>query len=103
MDKEDLKGMVPIQACEYAAARVERTIKRLVIALIIAIVLMFATNAFWIYTWNQYDYSNVTVDSQDSGVANYMGAHASGDITNGSNSSKDTDTQKSTEGEKDAK
>lgn len=54
-------------------------IKGLVIALIITIVLLFASNAIWLYAWNQYDYSAAetevvtTVDSQGDGIANYTG------------------------------
>ena len=101
MEKEDLKGVIPIQAWEYTMARFERSIKRLVIALIVTIVLMFATNVFWIYTWNQYEYTDVTVDSRDSGVANYMGANSSGEINNGTSSGENTDAQKPEKGEKD--
>lgn len=41
---------------EGEQARNERNIKRLVTALIIAIVLIFASNAVWLYCWMQYDY-----------------------------------------------
>lgn len=78
---------VPFYAYEYTMARFERTIKRLVTALIISIVLMFLTNAIWVYEWNQYDYTDVTVDSNDGGNANYIGV--SGVINNGEGNSKE--------------
>ena len=78
---------IPYIVYESTMTRFERTIKRLVIALIIAIVLMFATNVIWLYFWNQYEYvyendttSTVTVDGKD-GVANYIGND--GSIVNG--------------------
>jgi hypothetical protein len=82
---EEGKGRsVPFAVHESAMARNERTVKRLVIALIAAIVLIFASNAIWLYAWMQYDYSSeesvVDVDAND-GVANYIGND--GDIVNG--------------------
>lgn len=80
---------VPFIVYEGTIARFERTIRRLIIVLAVTILLLFASNALWIYEWNQYDYSDVTVDSQDGGNANYMGAGASGVINNGEGESKD--------------
>jgi flagellar biogenesis protein FliO len=76
---------VPYIVHESAQARNERTVKRLVVALIVSIALIFASNAIWLYAWMQYDYSSeqtesVTVDGKD-GVANYIGND--GDIVNG--------------------
>jgi hypothetical protein len=75
---------VPYIVHESAQARNERTVKRLVIALIVAIALIFASNAIWLYAWMQYDYTSeesvVDVDAND-GVANYIGND--GDIVNG--------------------
>lgn len=83
----DGKGQsVPFVVHESAMARNERTVKRLVIVLIAAIVLIFASNAIWLYAWMQYDYSSgmatseVNVDGKD-GIANYIGND--GDINNG--------------------
>ena len=58
------------------------------IALIIAVALLFASNALWLYAWTQYDYcgdttsQDVILDSKD-GIANYIGND--GDINNGEN------------------
>ena len=59
-----------------------------VLDLAIAVVLLFATNAAWLYVWNQYDYESevVTVDSEDGGNANYIGNN--GDINNGESGSE---------------
>jgi heme/copper-type cytochrome/quinol oxidase subunit 3 len=82
---------VPYIVYEGTIARFERTVRRLIIVLAVTILLLFASNALWIYEWNQYDYSDVTVDSQDGGNANYMGVGASGVINNGEGKSKDKD------------
>lgn len=76
---------VPYIVHESAMTRQERHIKRLVIALIVAIALIFASNAIWLYAWMQCDYTSeqtetVTVDGKE-GVANYIGND--GDIVNG--------------------
>ncbi len=81
---------VPYIVYESSIARMERITKRLVIALVISIILVFASNATWLYFWNQYDYESTTstqlvnVDGK-TGVANYIGNN--GDIVNGKDSS----------------
>lgn len=76
---------VPYIVHESSMARMERHIKRLWIALIVAIVLIFASSAIFTYSWLQYDYSSeeivVEQDAQDGGNANYIGND--GDIVNG--------------------
>ena len=79
---------VPFIVYEGTIARFERTIRRLIILVGITILLLFASNAIWIYEWNQYDYTEVTVDSQDGSNANFMGAGASGVINNGKSESE---------------
>lgn len=78
---------VPYIVHEGTLARNERIIRRLIAALIICILLMFASNAAWLYAWFQYDYvsEEVTVDSGDGGNANYIGNN--GDIINGESES----------------
>ena len=80
---------VPFIVYEGTVARFERTIKRLIILIGITILLLFASNAIWIYEWNQYDYEDVSIDNQDGGNANYIGA--SGVINNAENSSQKED------------
>lgn len=77
MDKD-----VPYLVFEGQMARNERSIKRLIIALIIAVILIFATNMAWLYAWNLYDYSTETVEiDSGEGIANYIGND--GEINNG--------------------
>lgn len=89
------KNSVPYIVYEGEQARHERTVKRLVITLIITIMLLFATNALWLNAWMQYDYvgqetlteaHTVDVDAKD-GIANYIGNN--GDIVNGADNSND--------------
>ena len=84
MDKEI--NSVPYVVHEGILSRMERSNKRMLIALIIAVALLFASNALWLYEWTQYDYcgettsQDVTLESKD-GIANYIGNN--GDINNG--------------------
>jgi len=76
---------IPYIVYEQSETRHERTVKKLILALIIAIILMFASNGLWLYCWMQYDYStesSVEVESED-GNANYIGNN--GVISNGEN------------------
>ena len=84
---------VPYVVYESAMTRADRHIRRLVIALVVAIVMIFASNAIWLYSWMQYDYvtaeHTTTVDAEGSGIANYIGS--TGAITNGKDYSKTQD------------
>jgi cell division septal protein FtsQ len=85
MENEQLT--VPYIVHESAMARNERHIRRLVIALIVAIVMMVISNLAWLYMWNSYEYvgdSSISVEGE--GNANYIGND--GDITNGESSSE---------------
>lgn len=86
-------------AHESIMARMERTVKRLFIALIFSIVIIFATNMAWLYMWMQYDYMDtdtdtvqteqVTLDSGGEGSANYIEKSNVGDIVNGTDNSQE--------------
>lgn len=82
---------VPYFVYEGEQTRMERINKRLVAVLIIVLLALVFTNAMWIYSWTQYDYTSedsvVTVDSRN-GVANYVGND--GYIAYGSDSSSET-------------
>ena len=82
---------VPYIVHESSMARMERQVKRGWIALIVAVCMLFASNAAWLYCWCQYDYSSdeVIVDAED-GIANYIGND--GDIVNGTDYSSEKDT-----------
>ena len=82
---------VPYIVYESAQARAERFSRRLITALIVMIVVCFATNAYWLWAWMQYDYTSettetVTVDGSN-GIAAY--ANHGGSVVNGA----DTDQE----------
>lgn len=83
------RNVIPYIAHEAEQARSERHIKRLLWALVIVVVLMFASNAIWLWAWMQYDYVDeeytVEMDAGDKGNANYIGGD--GEIHNGENPS----------------
>lgn len=85
MQEAEAAFNVPYIVYESAQTRLERVNKGLIIALIISVVLIFASNMAWLYFWNQYEYTTdettIDVDAKD-GVANYIGND--GDINNGS-------------------
>lgn len=86
---------VPYVVHEGEMARSERHIKRMWIALIVSVVLIFVSNALWLYAWMQYDYTSeetvVDVNSADGGNANYIGND--GDIVNGTNYGNEEETK----------
>lgn len=75
---------IPYIAFEAEMARYERTIKRLLKALVIAIALLFVSNVAWLWFFNQFDYSTDTItQGTEAGDNSYIGAGASGVISNG--------------------
>lgn len=76
---------VPYLVYEATQARNERTIKRLIIVVILAIALMFISNAIWLWAWMQYDYvGEETTYSQDGAGVNNINTKFDGDFYNGS-------------------
>lgn len=78
---------VPYIVFEGECARHERTVKRLLIALLITIALLVVSNMAWLYVFNQYDISSevVTVENEgnaDSQNVQGVGANAHGVIGN---------------------
>ena len=74
---------VPYIVFEGEMARHERTIKRLVIALVISISLIFISNIAWLWFFNQFDITSedIIVDGTQQGNANFIGED--GVINNG--------------------
>lgn len=82
------KQMIPFVVMESVTARNERTIRNLITAVVITVILLFASNAIWVYEWTRYDYSSESVDlNADNGTANYIGE--SGDISYGMDKSEE--------------
>ncbi len=84
---EERMATIPLIAHELAMARLERIIRNL----IAVIILLIGIIAFGVYEWTQYDYSDITVDSQNLGNANYLEAGTSGVINNAANSREKED------------
>ena len=82
---EDYRKDVPYIVYESEAARHERTVKRLLTALLITILLMVGTNLAWLYVFNQYDISSeeYTIEGHDNANANYLESGVDGVINNG--------------------
>lgn len=75
---------VPYIVYESEAARHERTVKRLITALLIAILLIVGSNLAWLYVWNQYDFTSESYTVENDGNSNLLGAGASmNGVTNG--------------------
>lgn len=74
-------------AFESEMARHERTIKRLLVALIAAIMLLFISNIAWLLFFNQFEFHTETVmfDTDDGGNNSYIGND--GVINNGEDGS----------------
>lgn len=71
-----MEEKIPYIAHEAEVARLERTIKRLTQIIIICIALIFATNALWLYYWNQYEYvDDETTVTQDGLGVNIIGTN----------------------------
>lgn len=73
---------VPFAVHESAMARMERTIRRLWILLIVLVVLLVGSNALWI--WHESQFEDVTTEVEmenESGFVSYIGRD--GDIYNG--------------------
>ena len=75
---------VPYIVYESEASRHERTVKRLLTALLITILLMVGTNLAWLWVFNQYDFTSetYTVESGSSGNSNILEAGEDGVINN---------------------
>ena len=82
---EDKNTSVPYIVYESEAARHERTIKRLIVAILVTICLLVGTNLAWLYVFNQYNFSSetYTIESDDDGISNYLNSGSDGVINNG--------------------
>lgn len=75
MAEKDFDTSVPYIVYEGAEARAERHIKRLIIALIVVVTMLFATNLAWLWVWQQYEVVDTEVTySQDGEGTNVIGA-----------------------------
>lgn len=81
-------------AFERMQAKDERNDKWRNVIIILLIVLLVATNAMWLWAWNQYEYisDEYSIDAGENGNAFYIGND--GDINNGTdNKAKNNEAQ----------
>lgn len=68
MAESELKKDVPYIVYESAQVRAERTIKRLTVALIISIFLIFVSHAAWLFFISQYNFESYEYAQDGEGV-----------------------------------
>lgn len=80
---------IPYIAFESEMARHERTVKRLVLALVLSVAMLFISNVAWLWFFNQFDIESesVQLDSSNNGTASYIGQD--GVINNGGSEGQD--------------
>lgn len=83
---------VPFAVFECTSAHMNSTNKRLIWVIFFLILAFAISNYLWLRAWMSYDYvsDTVTVESKDTGNANYIGT--SGSIYYGQNPSKNAET-----------
>lgn len=90
--EEEKMMTVPYIAHQSAAARQERQIRRMWIALIVAIALMFFTNMIWVGVFSSYDYSSEEyIYTQDGEGTNIIGDSNNVNGAETDNSEKEAD------------
>lgn len=78
---------------ESVQARNERTIKRLWISTIILVILLFISNALWLWFFSgaEVESYEVTADSNSNAYYNEIGNNFKGDVNNGGTDKSQTD------------
>lgn len=66
-------------ALEVVCTRLDKINHRLVIVLIITIILLFVSNAAWLYAWMQYDYESETTTTETVYTQDGQGTNIIGD------------------------
>lgn len=92
---------IPYIAYESEMARHERTVKRLIWSLVLAVLLVVISNACWLYAWCQFEYvdetTTTTTVTQDGEGQNVYGD--GNNVNDGAKDSSKTQTKKDTEKE----
>ena len=81
--EEERMATIPLIAHQLDMARLERVIKWLVAVIVLLVVVI----GIGVYEFTQYDYSDVYIDSEDKGNANYLEAGLNGVINNNAENS----------------
>lgn len=91
---------IPYIAYESEMARHERTVKRLIWSLVLAVLLVVISNACWLYVLSGYEYvdeTTTTTVTQDGKGQNVYGN--GNNVNNGAEDSNKTETKKAEEEE----
>ena len=70
---------VPYVVYSDTVANYHWVIKKLVIALIVAVVMVFASNVAWLVAWMQYDYASTETTMESDGSNNKLASYTFGD------------------------
>ena len=68
MIDENMKEVVSYLVYESSQTRLDRIITKLVIALVVAVVLLFVSNGLWLWAWSQYDYTSENITQDGRGI-----------------------------------
>lgn len=92
---------IPYIAYESALARHERTVKRMIVSMVIVVLLLVISNACWLYAWCQFEYvdeTTTTTVKQDGEGQNVYGD--GNKVNDGAGSNSKTQTEKNAEEER---
>lgn len=98
MENKDM-ATIPYFAFEAVVHRDLKIIKWLIIVCVILASLFFASNALWVYYFNQYDFESeeITLDGSGDGNANYINGNGNGGITYGKDYDQTQETDQAQE------
>lgn len=92
---------IPYIAYESEMARHERTVKRMIVSLVLTVLLLVISNVCWLYAWCQFEYvdetTTTTTVTQDGKGQNVYGDRNS--LSNGAEDNSKAQTQTDAEKE----
>ena len=73
---DELKNYT-FNAFESAITRYEKIIHRLIVVVVLSLIMLFVSNAVWIYAWKQLDFADNTVINNTEGTTSFVGGDTS--------------------------
>lgn len=73
---DELKNYT-FNAFESAITRYEKIIHRLIVVVVLSLVMLFISNAVWIYAWKQLDFADSTIINNTEGTTSFVGGDKS--------------------------
>lgn len=91
-EKERTPVTVPYVVYSDTVVNYHWVIEKLVIALVVVVCLMFASNLAWLYVFQSYDYASeeTVLESDGNSIANYTGGDG-GVVYGGTNNDQESD------------